>query len=57
MEIYQCGGRLHAIDAAEVIDVYQSDVQLWRFDLNTGPPSASTDRLCPQYLRSATTMS
>ena len=46
MEIYQCGGRLHAIDAAELIDVYQSDVQLWRFDLkgfNTGPPSASTE--------------
>lgn len=46
MEIYQCGGRLHAIDAAEVIDVYQSDVQLWRFDLkglNTGPPSPSTE--------------
>ena len=46
MEIYQCGGRLHAIDAAEVIDVYQSDVLLWRFDLKglkSGPPSASTE--------------
>lgn len=27
MEIYQCEGRLHAIDAAEAIDVNQSDVQ------------------------------
>ena len=42
MEIYQCEGRLHAIDAAEAIDVNQSDVQLWRFDPKTGPPSALT---------------
>jgi hypothetical protein len=32
------------MEAAEVIEVRQkrvrNDVQLWRFDLNTGPPSA-----------------
>ena len=42
MKIYQCGGRLHAIDAAEVIEVHQKrDVQsCGGLTLNTGPPSA-----------------